>query len=303
MTLRAHAGPESETCEAEVMYDYSTPLPPPPPPPRPPAHSLAMTSREDFTYLAKLAEHADRHEDMVSCMKKVISLSKVLSVEERNLLSIAYKNIVGARRASWRIVASIEQREESRASEEQVLLINNYRQKIEKELQETCEDILGLLDRDLIPSASSGEFLVFYNKLKGDYYRYLAEITSGEERTRASDEALNAYSAASETASTDLSPTHSLRIGLALNFSVFYYEILNNPEKACKLAREAFDQAIMILKVKVDDLSEESYRESLLIMNLLKDNLTLWTGDVAESVPQEEDAPAIAEAGSGNAAD
>lgn len=244
-----------------------------------------MTSREDYTYLAKLAEHADRHEDMVESMKKVIGLDPNLSVEERNLLSIAYKNVVGACRASWRIVASIEQREESKDNSAQVEQIKQYRYKIEKELTDTCDDILKLLDDALIPAAKTGEFKVFYYNLKGDYYRYLAEIYSGEQRDHAADEALKAYTVASEVATAELSPTHSLRIGLALNFSVFYYEILNNPEKACKLAREAFDEAILILKVKVDDLSEESYRESLLIMNLLKDNLTLWTGDVADATP------------------
>lgn len=246
------------------------------------------TTHDDYTYLAKLAEHADRHDDMVDCMKKVIELSKELTVEERNLLSIAYKNVVGARRASWRIVASIEQREESKENAPHVALIKEYRRKIEKELTDACNDILRLLDEYLIPAATSGEFKVFYYKLKGDYFRYLAEITGSEERDRTSNEALQAYSVASDIASSELSPTHSLRIGLALNFSVFYYEILNNPERACKLAREAFDQAIGILKVKADDLSEESYRESLLIMNLLKDNLTLWTGDVADAAPSGE---------------
>ena len=62
-------------------------------------------------------------------------------------------------------------------------------------------------------------------------------------------------------------------MGLALNFSVFYYEILNSPDRACHLAKQAFDDAI----AELDSLSEESYRDSTLIMQLLRDNLTLWT--------------------------
>ena len=98
-------------------------------------------------------------------MKAVASADQELSVEERNLLSVAYKNVIGARRASWRIVTSIEQKEESKGNETQVTLIKEYRQKIEAELAKICEDILECLDGHLIPSAESGESKVFYHKM------------------------------------------------------------------------------------------------------------------------------------------
>src|SRR6266436_3622412 len=102
---------------------------------------------------------------MVENMKAVASADQELSVEERNLLSVAYKNVIGARRASWRIVASIEQKEESRGNEPQVTMIKGYREKIESELAKICEDILDVLDKHLIPSAASGESKVFYHKM------------------------------------------------------------------------------------------------------------------------------------------
>jgi 14-3-3 protein epsilon len=108
---------------------------------------------------------------------------------------------------------------------------------------------------------------------KGDYHRYLAEFAIGEKRTASSDASLEAYKAASSIATVELAPTHPIRLGLALNFSVFYYEILNAPDKACQLAKQAFDDAI----AELDTLSEESYKDSTLIMQLLRDNLTLWT--------------------------
>ena len=137
---------------------------------------------EDSVYLAKLAEQAERYEgtlrvsehvcaradrsvEMVENMKAVASADQELSVEERNLLSVAYKNVIGARRASWRIVTSIEQKEESKGNEQQVTLIKEYRQKIEAELGKICEDILEVLDKHLIPSAQSGESKVFYHKM------------------------------------------------------------------------------------------------------------------------------------------
>jgi 14-3-3 protein epsilon len=194
-----------------------------------------------------------------------------LSIEERNLLSVAFKNVIGARRASWRIVSSIEQKENR--SE-----IKTYRQKIEKELHDICEGILKLLDESLIPKDQGGEAKVFYQKMKGDYCRYLAEYATGEVRKEAATNALNAYKAATEVAQVELATTHPIRLGLALNFSVFYYEILNSPEKACQLAKQAFDDAI----AELDTLSEESYKDSTLIMQLLRDNLTLWTSDLSE---------------------
>ncbi len=108
--------------------------------------------------------------------------------------------------------------------------------------------------------------------------RYLAEFQNGDVRKESAAKALEAYSSASSIATSDLPPTHPIRLGLALNFSVFYYEILNSPDRACHLAKQAFDDAI----AELDTLSEESYKDSTLIMQLLRDNLTLWTSDQPE---------------------
>jgi 14-3-3 protein len=88
-----------------------------------------------------------------------------LTVDERNLLSVAYKNVVGTRRASWRIISSIEQKEESKGSDKHVGTIRDYRQKIETELEKVCQDVLDVLDESLIPKAESGESKVFYHKM------------------------------------------------------------------------------------------------------------------------------------------
>ncbi|XP_029121315.2 14-3-3-like protein D isoform X2 [Elaeis guineensis] len=238
----------------------------------------SQKERENYIYVAKLAEQAERYDEMVESMKKVAKLDVELTVEERNLLSVGYKNVIGARRASWRILCSIEQKEEARGNEQHVKRIREYRQKVESELSNICNDIMTVIDEHLIPSSSAGESSVFYYKMKGDYYRYLAEFKSGSERKEAAEQSLEAYQAATSTAEADLSPTHPIRLGLALNFSVFYYEIMNSPERACHLAKQAFDEAIS----ELDTLSEESYKDSTLIMQLLRDNLTLWTSDIPE---------------------
>ncbi|OAJ42097.1 14-3-3-like protein E, variant [Batrachochytrium dendrobatidis JEL423] len=238
--------------------------------------------------MAKLAEQAERYDEMVSFMKEVAKLGLELTVEERNLLSVAYKNVIGARRASWRIVSSIEQKEESKGNEAQVKKILDYRYKVEAELSDVCTDILNVLDQHLIPAAEAGESKVFYYKMKGDYHRYLAEFATGDKRKDAAGFAHDAYKAATDIAQTELAPTHPIRLGLALNFSVFYYEILNSPDRACHLAKQAFDDAI----AELDTLSEESYKDSTLIMQLLRDNLTLWTSDLQDSGEKGEEAKA-----------
>ncbi|XP_008793009.1 14-3-3-like protein D isoform X1 [Phoenix dactylifera] len=238
----------------------------------------SQRERENFVYIAKLAEQAERYDEMVESMKNVAKLDVELTVEERNLLSVGYKNVIGARRASWRILSSIEQKEEAKGNENHVKRIKEYRRKVELELSNICLDIMAVIDEHLIPSSSAGESSVFYYKMKGDYYRYLAEFKAGNERKEAAELSLKAYQMATTTAEADLSPTHPIRLGLALNFSVFYYEIMNSPERACHLAKQAFDEAIS----ELDTLSEESYKDSTLIMQLLRDNLTLWTSDIPE---------------------
>jgi len=251
-----------------------------------------MTEREDSVYKAKLAEQAERYDEMVEYMKVVAASNTELSVEERNLLSVAYKNVIGARRASWRIVSSIEQKEESKGAEAKLQLIKSYRTTVEKELHDICNDVLAVLDKHLVPSATSGESKVFYWKMKGDYYRYLAEFTTDDTRKEAADSSLSAYKSASDVAATELASTHPIRLGLALNFSVFYYEILNSPERACRLAKAAFDEAI----AELDTLSEESYKDSTLIMQLLRDNLTLWTSDMPTEDTDQKDEPTSTQA-------
>jgi 14-3-3 protein beta/theta/zeta len=171
------------------------------------------------------------------------------------------------------------------------LWLRNTVKKIEKELNDICGDVLDLLDKHLIAKASNPESKVFYLKMKGDYYRYLAEVAVGDTRAKVLEDSQKAYQEAFEIAKSKMQPTHPIRLGLALNFSVFYYEILNSPEKACQLAKTAFDEAI----AELDTLNEDSYKDSTLIMQLLRDNLTLWTSDAATDDADAGDAAPAAE--------
>uniref|UniRef100_A0A8D2MQW8 14-3-3 domain-containing protein n=1 Tax=Zonotrichia albicollis TaxID=44394 RepID=A0A8D2MQW8_ZONAL len=207
----------------------------------------------------------------------VTELNEPLSNEDRNLLSVAYKNVVGARRSSWRVISSIEQKTMADGNEKKLEKVKAYREKIEKELETVCNDVLALLDKYLIKNCNDFQYesKVFYLKMKGDYYRYLAEVAAGEKKNSVVEASEAAYKEAFEISKEHMQPTHPIRLGLALNFSVFYYEIQNAPEQACLLAKQAFDDAI----AELDTLNEDSYKDSTLIMQLLRDNLTLWTSD------------------------
>merc|ERR1712046_80361 len=150
-----------------------------------------------------------------------------------------------------------------------------YLSQVETELQKICDTILRLLDDELIKRASNGESKVFYLKMKADYWRYIAEFNTGPAKNNAAEKARAAYAEADGVAEKDLAVTHPIRLGLALNFSVFQYEVLNDHEGACTKARSAFEQAI----AELDNVDENSYKDSTLIMQLLRDNLTLWTSD------------------------
>lgn len=229
-------------------------------------------SRDHLIVMAKLAEQSERYDEMVVCMKRVVKVSADLSTEERNLLSVAYKNVIGSRRASWRILSSIETKESQQRTAGHGHLIKQYKTQVEAELGEICADILSLLEKFLIPSSPTEEAKVFYFKMKGDYHRYYAEVDQGDTQR---EKAYESYTKATEYA-VALKPTSPIRLGLALNFSVFYYEILKQPDKGCQLARQAFEEAINDPEI----LDEEQHKESTLIMQLLRDNLTLWTEDM-----------------------
>ncbi|CAA6664380.1 unnamed protein product [Spirodela intermedia] len=217
-----------------------------------------MAGREELVHLVRLAEKAERYEEMVEFMEKVVAAlpeAEELTVEERNLLSVAYKNEHLHPRAEYQ-----EPRRWDR-----VTAIREYRAELESDLNSLCEGILRLLDTRLIPSAT------------GDYLRYLAEFKTGDPRKDAAESALSAFKAAQDIAEEKLPPMHPIRLGLALNVSDFYFQILKSPEIACTLAEQAYEGALAELMACEGGLSHT--KDSIPIMLLLRDNLSLWTAD------------------------
>ncbi len=234
-------------------------------------------TRDEYVYLAKLYERAERFDDMVRWITAFIQLNPELAIEERNILSAGYKNIISGKRASWRILHSLLKKEEKKNSPN-VAYLKEIKNKVEDEMRKICDDIQSVLDKYLIPHSIDSENKVFYLKLKGDYFRYRAEFSYGTECQKATDLAEKAYRDAYEIAEADIPISNSTRLGLALNFSVFYYEIKNLKEEACDIAKNAFEEAIKIL----DDLEKSKAKDTILIIQLLKENLILWNNEMNE---------------------
>jgi 14-3-3 protein epsilon len=232
--------------------------------------------RQGLVFLARLSEQAERYDEMVERVTELASSAKEdLSVEERNLFSVAFKNATGARRASWRILSALP-RHRSKGFADFPELTTSLRASVEDELTTMCMSIMKIIDDKLLPLASaSPESEVFYLKMKGDYGRYMAEyVADAAARKRIVAEALRDYERAQEIALTEIAPTNYLRLGLALNFSVFHYDIVGDTPAACAMAKQAFDDAIAELDALEND---DSYRDSTLVMQLLRQNITLWT--------------------------
>lgn len=257
------------------------------------------SAREQALFKCRVAENAERFDDMVKFIKEVVVGTKVpLEANERNYLSVAYKNSVGTRRAALRCLSAMRMKYEQKgpAAKKNLEHVKRYYTEVLTELQDICIEILKLIDDEVMSSRvlddlkddrPTREFKVFFLKMKGDYYRYLSEFAEGDMRKKAIDEAAKNYEEATKMASDGpedviLPPPHPIRLGLSLNYSVFLYEIQEQPEQAKAHAKQAFDLALD----KLDTIGtsgggsseqDSSYKDSTLILQLLRDNSTLWS--------------------------
>ena len=235
---------------------------------------------EKNIYLAMLAEQCNRFEEMVTFLAEMLSTrDKDLNSDERNLLSIAYKNSVSSRRTALRTITAYETKEKKKETSTFLPYIQEYKKKVEEELTTKCKNVIKMIDSQLLKKAEDDEAKVFYIKMKGDYNRYIAEYATDELKTQVSDDALNAYNEASSIAKS-LGVLNPIALGLALNFSVFYYEVKNDHDTACKIAQEAIDKADKELP-NIDEDAEEN-RDTVSIVNLLKENLEMWKSETEE---------------------
>jgi len=130
--------------------------------------------------------------------------------------------------------------------------------------------------------AATDETKAFFYKMIGDYYRYVAECAQGDQLETVKNGALENYDAA-QKASDSLNACNPIRLGLALNFSVFHYEVMNNHSEACTLGEKALSDALE----KIDDVDEETFRDAKSIIELLKENLSLWKEEEEQNAVED----------------
>lgn len=241
-------------------------------------------TREDFIYQAKIAEQTERFDEMINFVKRFVEMGdNILSPDERYVFATAYKNAVGNRRAELRVLTAIEQKEIRKGDDTMVNTIKGYKKKIEKELANLCYSLLDLIEKEMLPKSKNAENQIYFLKMKGDYNRYLSEFQDEEECTEIVQKGLQAYSDAEKLCKMNLPATHPMRLGVYLNMSVFYYEILQEPGRALMLTKSALDEALG----QIDSINEEMYKDCTLIMQLLRDNLTLWSSEIPGADEQQ----------------
>ena len=226
-------------------------------------------SLEENIFMARVAEQAERFDDMVAYLQDVVkSKNEDFTTEERNLLSVGFKNQIGSKRTAIRTISAIEQNPKYSKFNEG---LTGYKKKIEQELYKQCIDIVNIVKDECMKVAATDETKAFFYKMIGDYYRYVAECAQGDQLDTVKNGALENYQLA-QTSSQTLNACNPIRLGLALNFSVFHYEVMNNHKQACELGEAALSDALE----KIDDVDEETFRDAKSIIELLKENLSLW---------------------------
>jgi 14-3-3 protein epsilon len=207
---------------------------------------------------------------MVDFLKEVISgKTSDFTTEERNLLSVGFKNLIGSKRTAIRTIAAIEQNPKYSKFGE---ALKTYKNRIELDLFNQCLDIVNTVKDKSLKLAVEHESKAFFLKMVGDYYRYVAESASPDRLEEVKSGALEYYNQASALANKDLGACNPIRLGLALNFSVFHFEVMSDQKKACELGETALQNALE----KIDECDEETFRDAKSIIELLKENLSLW---------------------------
>ena len=231
----------------------------------------------DYLYLMKLFQRTERYPEMVKAINKYIEQNPKLSKDEQKLLVDGYKNIISDKRNSLRLLQNLIKKEEDGAQ-----LINHKKQiniikeKIQNELLSIFKEIHTMLDKYLIPNSQDPETKVLYMKIKADYYRYHCEFAEGDEFEEAKNNALKIYKEAYDIALKDINIYNSIRLGLALNYSVFKYEIMDSKNEAYDIAQKAYDDAMKV----VDDAEKDRTSDNLLLIQLLKENLNMWNNEM-----------------------
>ncbi|CAD8086137.1 unnamed protein product [Paramecium sonneborni] len=245
-----------------------------------------MASREDLIYMAKLCEQTERFQDMITYIRQVAMMEQELSIEERNLLSISYKNYIGNFRFAMRVLFKLTNYPQQNQSEDQqnkIKLISSYQNQLEIEVTAQCQDLINVIDFNLLKNNYKPEDKIFFFQMKNDAFRYLQEFVSIDKLQPILDQSEDTQKQIVNLFQKEISKTDPIWLGLALSQAVFTYEVLNDKVTAFQIAKNAFDGAIS----ELDLIQEDKYKDATIIIQLLRDNLILWQSDCNNQINQE----------------
>eukprot|EP00672_Neobodo_designis_P016353 CAMPEP_0174849478 /NCGR_PEP_ID=MMETSP1114-20130205/16169_1 /TAXON_ID=312471 /ORGANISM="Neobodo designis, Strain CCAP 1951/1" /LENGTH=250 /DNA_ID=CAMNT_0016083825 /DNA_START=65 /DNA_END=817 /DNA_ORIENTATION=- len=237
------------------------------------------SDRRGLVVMAKVAEQCERYDEMLVCMKRLARENPALTLDERNLLSVAYKYVLGGRRTPWR---TMERLDASAA-------VQQLKEQMVREIGEVCNDVIALINDKLLPAADGSEAKVFFHKMAADYHRYHAEVlASGSAPCKAEcASARKAYEAAQKAAADIANKAEPIVLGLMLNYSVFLFEIEKEQTAGYELAKATFESGIPAL----NDISEdETYAEAAQMLELMQDNIENWASALNIKKEPAEDA-------------
>ena len=229
---------------------------------------------EKNIYMAILAQQCKRYEEMFKYMEDLfIQRGKDFSQKERELLTYGYISFIQSKRKSLHMVMAYETKEKKNEKSQFLSYIRDYRKNLESELTLSCQKIILILDSLLIKKAETNEAKIYYKKLKGDFNRYIAEYAKDELREKVLKDGLQAYQEAINL-SKDMNIMNELILGLILNFSLFYFEVINERKNAIKLAEDCIKR----VNKELENFDESDAKNQIImsLINLIKENLENW---------------------------
>jgi 14-3-3 protein epsilon len=229
--------------------------------------------RDVALFMAQVLDQTDRYQDMMNFMKRVVELNPALSVDERNLLAVSYKNVLTPRRNGLQTLSAIASHMEGQATPNRIREICDIRAGLEAEVQAICNQLIELVTSKLLPAATTPNARIFFEKLRADYYRYMCESISGEEQREIAAKAREAYGSAIDQAKAVLKPASSLYLGLVLNYTVFLDEALHSRAEALEIANETYAEG----SIAIQDANDEEKAEVSMLLDLLRSNINTWT--------------------------
>jgi 14-3-3 protein epsilon len=231
-------------------------------------------------YLASVCIRFDKYEDAVRYVDEMVKLKEgELTEDERHVVITGYKFFIAEKRTAWRNMFKIEVKEQNTK-----LMMNEIRSMYEESIIKACERFINLINNYIINTVKTDQNTALFLRVKADHFRYMAEITNAQTLFNNKQSAFHFYKQAYEI-SNKLDSLDVIKLSIALNYSVFLYEILNKRLNAIFYAKEALTRALIELKgFTAEEISDEKFRESLNIVEIMNQNVHAWYKEELESV-------------------